>query len=141
MSNKLENWEDQLQNVINDYANLAFIWGKSDCLCFVNACVIAQTGKVILNDSAAGKYNNKRKAQVLIKRLRGSKEGILDHLFKRVNANFAQRGDAILIAKAEGKVFGIVSLDGITIIYKSTTGLEKTSLFDTEFKLQAWRVV
>ncbi len=113
-----------------------FEWGVCDCTLFTGDWCEKLTGK---NPAAGahGKYNNKADAFIYLRDVyQNQPELTVDKLFKRVEPNFAQKGDIALCDLDGKKTFGIIGSRGF-IFFKMSKGIVATKKAE---KIIVWRV-
>ncbi len=118
----------RLSTIFNEYQNKPFVWGKSDCCLFT-----ADFVQVLTGIDPAKDYRNKYKTEIGAKRALvkyGSVEKALDEHFKRINYNFAKRGDPILFTSELGLTVGVKWSGGLLTM--GLKGMVLVSEFEPE---------
>lgn len=132
---RIENWDIALGKYILECAPKAFEYGVCDCVIFASDAVLLMTGIDPMLEGR-GQYSNMRDGAMLIKKHRGSYEGIMDFYFERIeNIRKTQRGDIVLKQTDEGPAYG-VCWNGKGY-FKKDRGYTMHHLSDCEI---AWRV-
>lgn len=99
-----------MNNVISEYRNQAFQWGKHDCCLFACDVILAKIGRD-LAENHRGTYST-HKGSILALKTHGSILDILDANFERLDhINYAQRGDVVVFKSGEG--MGVVWSGGV----------------------------
>lgn len=136
---RIEGWEKLLDCYIQETALKPFKWGVCDCLIFSSDWCRTATGIDPMSkkkngdpDTIRGLYDSEETAKQLIKKYRSSVRDIMDVHFKRINVNFAKRGDIILYKNA----FGIVLGRGKAVL-KTETGMTAVNVSDCQL---AWGI-
>lgn len=118
---RLRGWELALADVVANHAELAFAWGRSDCLTLVADVALALTG----NDPLAafrGRYTSARGAKRLMTGagFAGLSEAMAGS-FEEVAPAMARRGDCGLVeTQVRGKVvLAAVVVTGPNVVGKS----------------------
>lgn len=134
---RLENWDIILDKHLQDAAWIPFQYGVCDCVIFASDWVFKATGVDPMYEGR-GKYTTLRGGALLIKKYRGSYEGIMDYYYNRVDVHRAQRGDIVLAYDNDGSpAFGIVN-NGRAFFKGIDTGLATKRIADCR---AAWRVI
>ena len=133
---KIEGWEKRLDDYLLKSAANDFQYGVCDCVCFASDWVMMATNIDPMLEGR-GQYDTLRKGALLIKKYRGSYEGIMDHYFKRMPVKYAQRGD-IVLTRSYGvePAYGIVN-NGLGFFKAPNKGL---TTVPTSKCMAAWRV-
>ena len=102
MGQRINNWQIAFQKAINK--DRVFKFGTLDCALFVLDCIKDYTNNKLF-ENYSGKYSDFRQALSILKSLGGKGKNFnecyisfLDVQFKRINKNFAQRGDIVGIS-------------------------------------------
>lgn len=97
MIRRIELWYWPLQQVLMDYDEVLAVYGKTDCCCFVTACVKAMTGFDLMS-AFEMKYTTAAGALKELIKFGGvnTPEGLMDRSFStRLEVSYAGRGDVI----------------------------------------------
>lgn len=113
---RIEGWEKEIENYIQETMKKEFSWGECDCLIFISDAVKIMTGIDPMSkkydtdpETIRGAYNTEAQAYYLIKNIRGSIPNIMNVHFETVQIPFAQRGDIVLGKMDDGEhCFGLV---------------------------------
>ena len=99
MGQRINNWQIAFQKSIEQ--DRVFKFGTLDCALFVLDCIKDYTNNKLF-ENYSGKYSDFRQALSLLKSLGGTGKtfnecyiSFFDKQFKRINKNFAQRGDIV----------------------------------------------
>lgn len=144
---RIQGWEMRLEQYVQETALKKFSWAPEnscDCLRFVSDAAVLVCGKDPMSkilpedpDTIRGAYSTEKEAVLLIKKLRGSVEAIMDVRFQRVDPNFAQRGDIVLDKLNRGMTFGLVWSKGASFFKTMDEGFEIRKAHEAKM---AWRV-
>lgn len=130
-----ENWAHKLDDYLQEAATKPFEYGACDCVCYASDWVMRLVNIDPMYEGR-GQYTTLKEGAVLIKKFRGSYEGIMDHYFPRVPIKQAMRGDIVLHRNDDGEpAFGIVN-NGAGF-FKGYNGLNVIKLSACNL---AWRV-
>lgn len=134
---KKENWERDLVDYLDAAKDKPFAYGSCDCVCFASDWVaIATEWRIDPMHEGRGRYDDLKTGAALIKKYRGSYEGIMDYYFERLpSVRHAQRGDIVLTMAKGSPAFGIVQ-NG-RAFFKGESGLTVLSLLECT---TGWRV-
>ena len=120
-----EDWVERLDVVLRDAATRVFVWGQWDCCLFVGACIEAMTGEHPVPD-AIGAYHDEASARDWLRDHFGSIEAMARlFLGAPIEPVFAGRGSVALIAQNGHHAFGLVGLDGKTLLFVDEKGLRR----------------
>lgn len=118
---RLRDWRPRLTAYLVEITPVAFRMGSQDCALFASGAVRAMTG----HDPAAAFRGTYTDLKTGLERLKAagfkSHIQIVDALFDRVPAAFAQVGDLALIEVPEGYALGLVA--GDTLVCLTPAGL------------------
>lgn len=101
-----------LDEYLKEASTKEFVWGKYDCLIFCAEWVKLATRKDYIGD-VRGQYTSEIGAMRFLIEKHGTMENAIDSKLKRVNINFAQKGDVALCLVDERKTCGIVGARGV----------------------------
>lgn len=106
-------WQSKLAQVIKDYRNQAFQWGKKDCCLFVCDSIKALVGRDPA-ETFRGRYDTMEKAAELVREFcGGGVEELAEKMAERfgfvdIKVSFAQRGDVgLFVDKKMGPTLGV----------------------------------
>ena len=95
---RVNNWASKLELIIEETKNKEkFVFGKNDCVTFVNNCVEIITGKKVFNK----KYNSLKDFKIILKKIKSKDLLSLalkiakENNFKEVDISRVQRGDIL----------------------------------------------
>lgn len=131
---QVEAWDRRLLGVIEDWADVPFSWGKTDCVHFCIACERAVTGVSVFDGFPA--YTTRAGGFRHIKKM--GFETIADFLDSRLPAispGLARRGDWVQMPENAGQAFGVCA--GKRIAVKGPDGI---GFFPAGIAIRAWRV-
>ena len=137
-----DGWEHYLDEFIFKRKRSSFRYGKNDCCLFVADAIERMTG-VDPAEKFRGQYKTKSEAYDLLKRFsNGEIEETVNKLainygMKRIDSNFAGRGDVVLVSSPMGNTLGVVVLTGEQVAIPARKGL---MFYPTISILKAWRV-
>lgn len=103
---KLPHWHAALMEVVGRYAESPFVWGQTDCACFVSDCVLAMTGVDPMAEYR-GAYRGRFSAA---RRLRGSSlaetasAALIARGATRIDTRFSAIGD---LASVPGDIMAV----------------------------------
>ena len=133
---KLEGWEKKLDEYLLNAAVKDFEYGVCDCVCFASDWVILAVNIDPMLEGR-GKYTTLKNGAALIKKHRGSYEGIMDYYFDRIPVKTAQRGDIVLVRGLdEAPAYGVVN-NGRGFFKTTGKGLVTMPVSKSHY---AWRV-
>lgn len=141
---RLEGWETRMMEYMTHAATQEFEYGVIDCVVMACDHVENTTGIDPLDgggrgpDGRGGAWTNPRDGVALIRKYRGSYEGILDFYFNRYGKpGAAQRGD-VALKKIDGlNAFGIVGTGGKVYFKAPGKGLVSHPVTGCDL---AWRI-
>lgn len=140
---RIEGWEKRMMDYLDHVARQPFEYGRLDCVVFACDHVENVTGIDPLDgggrgaDGRGGNWDNVRDGVKLIKKYRGSTEGIMDFYFNRRAPASAQRGDVVIKIVEGLKAFGVVGTAGRAYFKKQGLGLVSFPAAECDL---AWRV-
>lgn len=105
MSFDIEKW-------VHDHKSTKFEWGVTDCCLFTGDYILAVTG-VDPAEPYRGHYSTETGAKRALLKYGTIENAIDDSGFKRVDFNFAKRGDVVLFDTELGQVLGIKWTGGV----------------------------
>lgn len=129
-------WRERLTDVVKRYDGDAFEWGRSDCAHFARDCVLAVSGKNILQFGFDGNYTNRVAFRIRLKRngfrsIEAATEDAMKRLdFAEIPPRFSIEGD-----------LGITADDVLAIRF--ATGFiarDEDGNFRTAKVRRAWRI-
>ena len=121
-----------MYNMISQYKNVPFQWGKNDCALFAADVVNAITGKDYAEEFR-GKYFDSESAKDILQKIgKGNLEKTMDSKFRRIKPPYAKRGDVVLYKNALGICTGSESF------FYDVSGVIKS--MKTMLTEVAWRV-
>jgi len=101
---RVDDWNARLASVVKRYAHEPFEWGRTDCAHFARDCVLAVSGKNILQFGFDGNYSNRIACRYRLKQ-RGfcDAEAALEDAMRRLDfveipPKFAVEGDVGITA-------------------------------------------
>lgn len=118
----------RLSTTLAKYKNTPFQWGETDCCMFSCDCVETITG-IDVAEPYRDKYTTETGAKRALSKY-GSIEESFDKHFKRIDFNFAKRGDVVLYTSELGKTVGIKWSGGLLTM--SHTGVVLVTDFTPE---------
>ena len=102
---RLNDWPERLNDVIEEWRDRPFEWGKADCVGFVLAVDAAMYGKSRLK---LPRYTTKTGAARLIKKRGGDLSVAVDKVLDRIEPLQAMRGDVAAVDTPDGPALVIV---------------------------------
>lgn len=135
-----ENWPQLLDDVINEYKEIPFEWGISDCLQFSMTAAQRLIDRDITTQfSARNDYSTEQGgADRLAEFFGGSYENIFDEVFIQTGSNkLAKRGDVVLILLEDREICAIVDGSGRYAVCKTLDGVIFIPL---RMAVKVWRV-
>lgn len=132
---RLADWEERFAQLVHESQLRAFKWGAFDCCTFAADAVEALTGDDPMRH-LRGQYRTWRGAAVLVRRLGGLRQAVVDVLGAPMpHPAMAQRGDVVLVRGEQAPALGVVV--GSAALVPLQTGMQRIALGDW---LAAWRV-
>ena len=110
---RVNNWASKLELIIEETKNKEkFVFGKNDCVTFVNNCVEIITGKKVFNK----KYKTLSEGKKILKSLKG--KDLLDialkiakeNNFKKIDIDKAQKGDVLYYTSSTSDLNGTLGI-------------------------------
>jgi|FLOH01.1.fsa_nt_gi hypothetical protein len=132
---RLNDWPERLNALIDAWRVRPFEWGKSDCAIFCHEAEIAMFGKSRVRDFS-GLYQNKTgAARQIVKNGGHSLMDAVDAEFTRIPVLTARRGDLAAIETPDGPALAVVI--GAHMAGMGSNGLVFPRL---DAAIAAWRV-
>ncbi len=130
-------WEQRLNNVVNEYMLKPFEWGVSDCCMFAADCVAAMTG-IDYAKGIRNTYTNIEEARQRINEVY-SVTGVDDIPnavgLQEIGCTKAMRGDIVAYETKYGPALGVCY--GRYALFKSDIGLQSVAMNRVQ---KSWRV-
>lgn len=140
---RLPDWPIRLEKFFEANRGRKFQYGEWDCCLAAAGAIQAITGEHP-NPSYIGSYKTRSQALDVIRAKTGGKSGVqfiwrqvMESCgFKEIAANFAQRGDPVLVRRGSGHSVAVVGLSG-NLMVPVKLGLAS---IDRKSAVTAWRV-
>lgn len=138
---RYHDWQTRLDRFLGLASERDFAFGINDCCIFVADAVQEMTGEDLAKDYR-NRYHSNREAIRLIEATTGCKtlrRFLMTALAQLpcIQVEMAQRGDIVLVKRAQGVSLGIIALNGRLIAAASAEGFLYLPL---SLGLLAWRV-
>lgn len=135
-----QNWPIILNEKIEEWKDVPFVWGWSDCLHFAGSVAAAMLDYDPHEKIGAEKYIYESEAgaiEMLNKHFGGKMGNVFNRLFAEVRPKKAGRGDIAIVDFLGKEICGIIDSTGRAVAVKSNDGI----LFIPVNRIkQAWRV-
>ena len=123
---RIEGWQKELKEGIEEYKEIPFEWGRSDCIQFAGRVAARLLDYDLLTvANADDRYSTEEEAEsIIINEYGGNIEAVLDELFtRRENEKYAQAGDLVSFEMGGKTAIGIIDNSGRYIAAKTIGGL------------------
>jgi hypothetical protein len=143
---RFADWPQRLSAHLHASRDAKFVWGQHDCALAAADAILAMTG-VDIAAPLRGTYTSSGAAAIAMRNYSGAGLEAVTEKITTANAmpeipvKLAQRGDLVLFDTVfdppAGPALGIASLDGVSVLSTSPSGLVRIRLLSCR---RAWRV-
>lgn len=135
-----QNWPLILTDKIEEFKNVPFVWGWSDCLHFAGlvAAAMLDYDPFLKGNAELYKYQSEEEAKKMLDdHFGGSMGNVFSSVFPEIGIRQAGRGDIAIVNLKEVEICGVIDSSGRAVACKSNDGI----LFVPSSKIvRAWRV-